>query len=134
MWQPIATGSTYSESVDSFKLLGVHITKDLSWAVHSNCVIKKASRRLYSLRNLRKSGVHLDDLIIVYRPHVRSVLEYAATAFANLPNCLANDMEKIQKCTLSIICSFTSYKDTLAKAGIESLKQRCEDACVNFES
>ena len=131
MWQPIATGSTYSESVDSFKLLGVHITKDLSWAVHSNCVIKKASK---SLRNLRKSGVHLDDLIIVYRPHVRSVLEYAATAFANLPNCLTNDMEKIQKCTLSIICSFTSYKDALAKAGIESLKQRCEDACVNFES
>ena len=80
MWQPIATSSTYSKSVDSFKLLGVHITKDLSWAVHFNCVIKKASRRLYSLRNLRKSGVHLDDLIIV---HIRSVLEYAATALDN---------------------------------------------------
>ena len=83
MWQPIATSSTYSESVNSFKVLGAHITKDLSWAVHFNCVIKKASRRLYSLRNLRKSGVHLDDLIIVYCSHIRSVLEYAATALAN---------------------------------------------------
>ena len=61
-------------------------------------------------------------------------LSMPATAFANLPNCLANDMEKIQKCALSIIYSFTLYKDALAKAGIESLKQRREDACVYFES
>ena len=52
---------------------------------------------------LRKSGVYPDDVVIVYCLLVRSVLEYGAAAFANLPNYLANDMEKIQKCALSII-------------------------------
>ena len=62
VWQPIATGGAYIESFDSFKLLGVHINKDLSWVVHCDCVIQKANRRLYALRNLRpKSGAHPGD-------------------------------------------------------------------------
>lgn len=64
---------------------------------------------------------------------IRSVLEYGAAAFANLSNYLANDMEKIQKCALSIIYPFTSYKDALAKTGITSFKQSCENACVNVK-
>ena len=40
-----------------------------------------------------------------------------SAAFAYLLNYLANDMEKIQKRAFSIIYPFTSYKDTLAKAG-----------------
>ena len=49
------------------------------------------------------------------------------------PTNLANDMEKIQKCALSIIYPFTSCKDALAKAGITSFKQGCENACVNVK-
>ena len=69
----------------------------------------------------QESGVHLDDFVIVYRSLVRSIREYAATAFANLPNHLANDMEKNQECTLSIIYPFTSYEDESLR-----LHQRCE--------
>ena len=82
---------------------------------------------------LKKSGVHPDDVVIVYRLLVRSVLEYGAAAFTNLSNYLASDMEKIQKCALSIIYPFTSCKDALAKAGITSFKQGCENAWVNVK-
>ena len=98
-----------------------------------DCVKQKANRRLYALRSLRpKSGVHPDDIVFVYCKLVRSVLEYAAAAFADLPNYLANDMEKIQKRALWAIYLFTSYEDTLVKAVIASLKQSRKDACVTF--
>ena len=122
-----------SNPIDSFKLLGVHITKDLPWVIHCDYVIKKANRRLYTLKNLKKSGVHPDDVVIVYRLLVRSVLECGAAPFSNLPNYLTNDMEKIQKCALYIIYPFTLCKDALAKAGITSFKQSCENACVNVK-
>ena len=67
---------------------------------------------------------------MIYHP---SQYKYEYTEwFANLSNFLTNDMEKIQKCTLSIIYPFTSYEDTQAKAGITRLKQCSEDAYVNF--
>ena len=79
VWQPIATGGTYIESVDSLKLLVFTLPKIiLSWAVHCDYVIKKANRRLYTLRNLRKvecirmilllSTVHLSDLYLNMQP------------------------------------------------------------------
>ena len=62
-----------------------------------------------------KSGLH--PIVIVYCSLDRSVLEYAAAAFTDLPNYLANNMEKIQKRTLSIIIPLLqtrSYEDALA--------------------
>ena len=55
--------------------------------------------------------MHPDYFVIVYCSLVRPVIEYAAAAFANLPNHLTSDMEKIQEHTLSIIYPFTSYED-----------------------
>lgn len=50
-WQPMAVGGTFIiAAIQSFKLLGVHITTDLSWLIHCDYVMKKAGRRLYALR------------------------------------------------------------------------------------
>ena len=68
-----------------------------------------------------ESGVHPNDFVIVYCWLVNSVLERGAAAFAIFPNHLANDMEKIQKCILSIIYPFTSYEDESL-----SLHQHCD--------
>lgn len=92
-------------SVDLFKLLGVDITEHLSWAARCDYVIMKANRGLCALRNVIKSGVHPGDLVLVYCFLVRSVLEYAAAAFANIADYLAND----------IIYLSTKYEGALAK-------------------
>ena len=39
---PIHIDRAVVERVESFKFLGVHITKDLSWSKHTNIVMKRA--------------------------------------------------------------------------------------------
>ena len=55
--QPIAVGGSVIESVESFKLLGVYISMDLSWSTHCDYIIGKSNRRLYALRKLKVCGV-----------------------------------------------------------------------------
>ena len=51
------------EVVDHAKLLGVIITRDLSWNIHVSEVVKKASKRLYFLRQLKRVNVQKADLL-----------------------------------------------------------------------
>ncbi|KAK1802114.1 hypothetical protein P4O66_004460 [Electrophorus voltai] len=52
-YQPLRINGTTVERVDSFRYLGIHISQDLSWSRHTNCLAKKARQRLYHLRCLR---------------------------------------------------------------------------------
>ena len=52
--------------------------------------------------------------------------------FANLPQSLSNDLEKVQKKALSIIHPNCSYEDALKVAGIDSLESRRNVACKRF--
>ena len=47
--QPITIRGVQIEGVESFKLLGVHISHDLTWSVHVDYVVVKANRRLCAL-------------------------------------------------------------------------------------
>ena len=103
--------------VESFKLLGVHISQDLTWAVHCDAVIKKANGHLYAIRALKKSGIATEDLVLVYGSLIRSVVEYACAEFANLPCYLADTLEKVQRRALAIILPGISYQ--VALSGVE---------------
>ena len=107
IWRPICTGGVVIERVKSFKLLGVYISEDLTWGVHCDYIIKKANRRLYALRTLKKCSVPTSDLITVYCSLIRSVIEYASAVFANLPKYLSDALEGIQKRALSNSSKFT---------------------------
>ncbi|KAK1788116.1 hypothetical protein P4O66_016575, partial [Electrophorus voltai] len=52
-YQPLRMNGTTVEKVDSFRYLRVHISHDLSWSHHTNCLAKKSHQRLYHLRCLR---------------------------------------------------------------------------------
>ena len=47
------------EIVSSFKLLGTIITSSLSWDQHVTYICSKASKRLYAIRLLKRSGVSI---------------------------------------------------------------------------
>ena len=131
--QPIAVGGSVIESVESFKLLGVYISSDLSWSTHCDYIIKKSNRRLYALRKLKACGVQDGELVAVYCSLLRSVLEYASVVFANLPQYLCMALERVQKRALRIIFGpDLSYEDTLARAGLLSLEARRHLACKKF--
>ena len=108
-WRPICTGGIVIERVKSFKLLGVYISEDLTWRVHCDYIVKKANRRLYAFRSLKKCGVPTCDLITVYCSLIRSVIEYASAVFANLRKYLSDALERIQKRALRIILPNLHY-------------------------
>ena len=51
---PIAVVGSDIEQISTFKLLGVHLSEDLTWAVHCDYIVKKANRRLYAMRQLQE--------------------------------------------------------------------------------
>ena len=52
--------------VNSTTILGLAIANDLTWNDHGTDVIKKASKRLYFLTQLKTVGVPPYDLILFY--------------------------------------------------------------------
>ena len=129
---PVATCGCILEEVKSFKFLGVFISHDLTWTVHCDYIMKKANRRLYALRQLRRCGVSAHDSVMVYCSLVRSILEYACVVFAALPQYLSDSLERIQKRALAIIFPGSTYSEALNLAGISTLEDRRSAACHEF--
>ena len=53
----IRVGNEDLERVEVFKLLGVHVQRDLKWNTHIDEIVTKASKRLYFLRACRKANL-----------------------------------------------------------------------------
>ena len=110
------------EVVQNARLLGVTITNNLSWILHINETIKKTSKGLYLLRQLKRTRVSTSDLVRFYISCIRSVCDYAVPVFhSSLPNYLINDLEQVQIRALSIICPHLSYNESLAFLDMDSL-------------
>ena len=62
---PLQMSGSIIEQVPSYKLLGVHLSHNLSWSIHCDYIVKRARKRLYVLRVLMKSGLPPADLIQV---------------------------------------------------------------------
>jgi hypothetical protein len=86
------------ETVKTYKYLGVHIESNMKWDTHINVQIKKAGRRLYHLRCLRKLCVQMSLMCMCYNSLVSSVLLYAASAwFERCCECLRKEVHKVRK-------------------------------------
>jgi hypothetical protein len=72
------------------------------------------------------------DIVTVYCAVIRSVIQYASVVFANLPQALSNDLERVQKRALAIIYPSHSYAEALSLAGIQTLSFRRDAACKKF--
>lgn len=64
------------ERVNSFKILGTRISQDLTWCFITTSQVKKAQRRLYFLRTLRKANLSKQLLVSFYRCSVDGILTY----------------------------------------------------------
>ena len=63
---PLTVNNEPLQAVRTTKLLGVHLTSDLKWSAHIDYICAKASKCLYALRTLRRSGVPSRDLCSVF--------------------------------------------------------------------
>ena len=65
------------EMVEIIKLLGLLVRSDLSWSTNTNEMVRKAYRRLWIIKRLKKLGAKLGTLVDIYCKLMRSVLEYS---------------------------------------------------------
>ena len=93
------------ERVQSFKLLGVLLTSSLSsWSEHITAVCTKASKRLYFLKLLKRSGMTSDDLLYYYKTVIRPVTEYTFAVWHSSITAEQRDqLEAIQRRAVRII-------------------------------
>ena len=80
-FEPILINGDALEVVDSVKLLGLNISSDLTWNIHINEILKKASKKLYFLLQLKRAKVTRTDLGLFYSSCIRSIMDYAVPAY-----------------------------------------------------
>ena len=68
-------GNTELDLVEETTLLGVVLRSDLSWSSNTEYMVKRAYKKLWCLRRLKKLGANHADLLDVYFKQIRSILE-----------------------------------------------------------
>ena len=118
-------------------MLGVVLRSDLSWGANTEYMVKRANRKLWCLRRLKKLGARRSDLIDVYIKQIRSLLEFAVAVWH--PSLTYEDrlkIECVQKSALCIIMvlQYKSYRSALKEMQLESLYSRRNKLCKIFAS
>lgn len=77
----------------------------MKWNTHVKNVVSKVSRRIYIIRNLRRSDCSTDILHQAYVAFIRSVLLFAYPSFCNLSSYLRQELLSVEKRVYRIIGS-----------------------------
>ena len=121
------------ERVETFKLLGVIFSSDLTWKAHVEYIISKASKRIFVVYQLVRSGLSASDVISVYISLIRSILEYACPVWhCGITKGQSDEIEGVQRRCLRIVYPELSYSDSLQIAGLEQLRVRRERLVHNL--
>lgn len=73
---PLLIQGVEVERVENIKFLGIHISADLTWALNTSHLVRKAQQRLFFLRKLKQAG-----LIHFFRIVIESILCYGVTVW-----------------------------------------------------
>jgi hypothetical protein len=110
------------QRTDTVKVLGVHISCDVTWNKHIDHIVSKASKRLYMMYRLKRAGVTQQDLLRIYLSVVRPVLKYACPVWStSLPKYLSDKIEMIQKRAMRALYPGLNYDVILDRVGIAPL-------------
>ena len=116
------------ETVHSYKYLGVTIQDNLKWDQHVNIQVKKANKRMYHVRCLRKLKVDNKLLCLFYNSVISSVLVYAISSWFNACNVkLQNNVTKFSR-------KLYKMSDSNCHHLIENPSTVCNIRCLNLIS
>ena len=89
---------------------------------------------MWSLRNLKRSGFDVPDLIDFYCSLLRPVVEFCAAVYASfLSKQQSDELERLQKHALNVIVgSYGSYTGACEKYNIEKLSDRRANIIEKF--
>ena len=104
------------------------INDTLTWNDHIEELVKKASKKLHFLIQLKRAHVPTSDLVTYYCACIRSSQDYACPVFHySLPKYLQVELESVQRRALSCIFPRVHYSDALQLAGLESIRAHQEN-------
>ena len=107
----------------------------MRWTSNTNCITRKAYKRLWIINRLKNLGAGDNELLDVYTKQVRPILEYAAPVWhPNLTRTESDSIERVQKAALRIVLQrrYLSYKIALNDVQMDSLCTRREKLCIKF--
>lgn len=132
---PVIINDKEIEVVSKAKLLGLTISNDLKWNAHIENTSKKVSSRLYFLRQLKRTKLPSEDLLLFYITCIRPCVEYGCEVFHDsLPKYLSDDLEKLQKRACKIIHPELGYEDALKELKLLPLSVRRDNLTSKFFS
>lgn len=124
-------------TVESFKLLGVHFNRRLTWKTHIDCLSRAAARSghiIYSLTYMKPS-LGLNLLIRTYKALIRSLLDYGAPVLVAARKSHTRKIEVIQnRFTRTMLGAFKSTSISLLtmETGISKVKDRWEFLAASY--
>ncbi|XP_061139787.1 carbohydrate sulfotransferase 6 isoform X3 [Syngnathus typhle] len=92
---PLTIDGAVVERVSSAKFLGVHISEDLSWSTNTASLAKKAQRRLYFLRKLRRASAPPAVMTAFYRGTIESVVSSCIAVWGG--GCTDYNLKALQR-------------------------------------
>ena len=128
-------GPTPLSFVKCAKVLGIWLQDNLKWETQVEQICKKANKRLFMLRSLKRFGFDKSELITVYRGYIRPLLEYSDVIWnSNLTDNQVLQLERVQIRALRIIFGFSyvSYAKALCDCNMDRLSARREQHCFKF--
>ena len=131
---PIIIGGDVINSVNTYKILGVIMHNDLKWNSHVDYITKKACKKLYSLRVLRRARVSQSNMLRVYLGSVRPEYGVCSTGLAG-HSCLrlSEAIERVQKRALNLIYpEAESYAHVLQLGNLDRLDDRRVHLCYKY--
>jgi hypothetical protein len=133
----IEFNQTFVDRVDSFKLLGVHISDTLSWDNHVNAVCLKAGKRLFIRKLLKRSSVSIADLLQYYKAVIRPVIEHACPVWQWQSGLTAEQkdrLEAIQRRAMRTITGSDDYELQCVVHNVEPIALRLNSLSRSFFS
>ena len=130
----ISETCTETISGGSLKIIGFHFNTKPTVGFHVEIMCQKFRCKLWSLRQLKKSGMGQVDLLVVYKTILRPVLEYACVTYGPmLTEEMNKNIEKLQLRVMKIIYGRTvSYNTVLEMTSLEILRERREKKLLRF--
>ncbi len=130
---PLVCGNSTLQVVDSYKILGITVSSNMTWKEHIEYMYARASPRLYYLRQLKRCGIATHDLIQYYRSVIQPVVEYACPVWhTSLTKQDSDTLEHIQKRAMTVIYPDKNYVDALKTGNLDLLSTRREHMCRVF--
>ena len=95
------------ERADTFELLGICVSSDLSWNNHVTCISKRINSRLHFLRQLKRSAVSCKDMVL----HCCRYWNAAPVWHSGLTAELVESLESVQKRALRVYCHYITFSN-----------------------